>query len=213
MRKITLFFALFVSVASLLAQPASAQQDKSPVSSILDLEENLAFLHSVSNIFTMLDEIHQVAQSRQSGELEGILSRSTLRKFMTQDVECKVPFESADSKITEKDKSYLSSFVSTLDSLNKSYKQRSNRDLGFEIAVLGYTDQSGTAAKNAQIANARAQSSADYLKFLAKEKSLNLKIVKIEGRPLETPEGKKEPCSTNDASCRICKIVLTRLVP
>lgn len=213
MRKITYLSALFALVVCLLAQPVSAQQDKSPVSSILDLEENLAFLHSVSNIFTMLDEIHQVAQSRQTGELEGILSRSTLRKFMTQDVECKVPFESADSKITEKDKSYLSSFVSTLDSLNKSYKQRSNRDLGFEIAVLGYTDQSGTAAKNAQIANARAQSSADYLKLLAKERALNLKIVKIEGRPLETPEGKKEPCSTNDASCRICKIVLTRLVP
>lgn len=205
MKKIILFICLISSIHNIsVAQPTK-------FTGIFELEENMGFLRTVSGIMSSLDDIHR-SKKDEASQLEAMLKRSNIRKLMRNGVECIIPFDFAGSTVSVAEKQYLKSFIMTLDSIDTSYKTRYQGNLRFQIAVLGYTDRSGTEAKNKILANSRAINAARILKNHAKDMGLKLAVVETEGRHKENPTG-GSPCAKDDPRCRICKIILTEILP
>jgi len=213
-KKIILTLFLGIGAWSIsLAQPA-ASTDKSfgSLVSVLELEENLSFVRTINGILASLKDIHEVAKAEQSKSLEIMLKKSNIRKLMTQDVGCTIPFDVAGTDIGDKEKAFLGSFMNTLDSIQQAYKSQFSKDLTFKIAVLGYTDKSGTEQQNKALSEARAKISAEYLLRLAEKRNLRLQVPTVEGRASESPDGLLN-CEAKDARCRVCKIVLLDIIP
>ncbi|TAE00279.1 MAG: hypothetical protein EAZ97_06390 [Bacteroidetes bacterium] len=210
---------LFVFCGTIFAQDSTKNAPQKSVSdvvgslgSVLDLEENLSFLQAANEIIASLHDIHEVAMSKEEDMVKKMTHNGNLRRIMNKVVECRIPFQSPGATTTTKEHEYLSSFIAVLDSINNTYNLRYNSNLSYEIAIFGYTDQRGTEAKNKEIADSRAKNSATFLAKMAKEKNLKLNISTIQGKPNESPDGKAS-CEKDDPSCRVCKIVLVRLLP
>jgi len=206
MKKVALSLFLFVTFQ------VTTFGQVSQFAGIFELEENMSFLRTVSGIMSSLEDIHSISKADEASKMEVMLKRSNVRRLMQNGVECTIPFDFAGSVPSEAEIQYLQSFIHTLDSVGKSYTTRFEDKLTFQIAVLGYTDRSGTDEKNKVLAEARAQNAARILKRQASEAGMQLIVSQIEGRPSENPAG-EQPCKQNDPSCRICKIILTRIIP
>ncbi len=204
MKKIVSLFVLLVGIQTVVWAQA--------FTGIFELEENMSFLRTVSGIMSSLDDIHASSVTDEASKLDVMLKRSNVRRLMQNGVECTIPFDFAGATVSEAEKQYLQSFIHTLDSVGKSYTTLFNQNLTFKIAVLGYTDRSGTEEKNQILADSRAQNAARILKQQAANAKMQLIVDKIEGRPNENPTS-EQPCSENDPACRICKIILTRIIP
>ncbi|GEM_PF-3509537 len=179
---------------------------------VVQMDENMTFLRTTRAILHTLNEIHLISKTQENTNLDALIQRGKLRRLMNiaSGVSCLIPFNFAGAQVSTKEIGYLGNFIATLDSINSTYRTRYQTDLGFEIAVFGYTDHSGSNSQNQILAHARARNSAKILSALASERNLSLKIVTIEGYPDQNPYG-ENACHEDDASCRVCKIMLTRL--
>lgn len=209
MKKIVSLFTLLVGMQVVAwAQPNQI----SKFTGIFELEENMSFLRTVSGIMSSLEDIHSISKTDEASKMDVMLKRSSVRRLMQNGVECTIPFDFAGSTVSDAEKQYLNSFIQTLDSVGKSYTTRFKENLTFQIAVLGYTDRSGTDKKNQVLAESRAQNAARILKRQAVDAGMQLIVTQIEGRPNENPVS-EQPCEESDPDCRICKIILTRIIP